>query len=786
MTQRTGSVGDDPGAAARAAQWAPTAGRIGVSCSGGGVRSASFCLGGLQALREAGILARAAYLTAVSGGSYIAAGHAVANGPPKPMPKDMPPAADPAERRCPTPWTQGSPEESAFRHHSATIAPTSRVAIKALVRLVNGIFVNAVLLAALGFAVAHPLGWIAGWVHPDLRLGPTATSLVGVRRASLRLDHPAVLGGGVLAGLAWAAYLVRVLGRPMVTPVRRAVEVVGRASIAATALVVVPTLLVPLGIRYLLPVLGLVPTFAATHPTVHAGSASVTAPAAADGTGLEAVPYLLGVAAAAGSAALTWARRAAFARRRVLAPLLPAIVLPPLALIALVQQAAYGAANGPSGTLVGFGVGRSGPPDAVRWLIVVAALVAFGLLVDAHAWSLHPFYKARLNDGYAVQRRTDGTAGPVDYWAGALKLSEFRTAERPPLPCPEGDPLASVVPGVTEAPRAWPAQAGAHPLRVPPSSAATDAGPQIVVCAAANVTEEGFAPPGRKAATFTFSSTEVGGPEVGYVATLDLERILPRRRAQDVTLVAATAISGAAVSPGMGAQTRGSLGRLLALLDIRLGIWLPNPRIVQRLAASSPAARWRGRPGWPWFLAELIGRFKSTARYIYVSDGGHWENLGLVELLRRGCTEVWCLSAAGDGADRFTTLGQAFALARAELGVEVQVDLTPLRAGPSPDAATSADPLVGAGRLAAHGAVLGSIAYPDGTRGRIVIVETALTADLPWAVRAYAEATADFPDVSTGDQLFDHQQFEAYRALGHHQVRQAVAASLSQGRGTTD
>jgi hypothetical protein len=43
----------------------------GLALSGGGVRSAAFCLGALQALNEADVLSRVDYLSTVSGGGYI-------------------------------------------------------------------------------------------------------------------------------------------------------------------------------------------------------------------------------------------------------------------------------------------------------------------------------------------------------------------------------------------------------------------------------------------------------------------------------------------------------------------------------------------------------------------------------------------------------------------------------------------------------------------------------------------------------------------------------------------
>jgi hypothetical protein len=285
------------------------------------------------------------------------------------------------------------------------------------------------------------------------------------------------------------------------------------------------------------------------------------------------------------------------------------------------------------------------------------------------------------------------------------------------------------------------------------------------------------------------------------------------------------AISGAAVSPAMGKMSQGPIGRLFAVLNVRLGVWLPHPEWVNRFIEleRTPAAaggrvpaeadameaalpRWVDRPGWPYLFREVLGRFRFANRYLYVSDGGHWENLGLVELLRRGCTEVVCISAAGDGPSSFATIAEAIALAREELGVEVEIELSPLRALIGELAATAAGgagaaaPSWRARRRAARQllsgglapvarayadrpSAVGTIRYPASARhdgravtGRLVVVEANLTAALPWDVQAFAEGTPRFPDESTSDQFFDHRQFEAYRRLGQYQMDTALSS----------
>ncbi|MBI3082268.1 MAG: patatin-like phospholipase family protein, partial [Gemmatimonadetes bacterium] len=46
-------------------------GKVGLACSGGGIRSATFCLGFFQGLAQHGLLRHVDYLSTVSGGGYF-------------------------------------------------------------------------------------------------------------------------------------------------------------------------------------------------------------------------------------------------------------------------------------------------------------------------------------------------------------------------------------------------------------------------------------------------------------------------------------------------------------------------------------------------------------------------------------------------------------------------------------------------------------------------------------------------------------------------------------------
>jgi hypothetical protein len=227
-------------------------------------------------------------------------------------------------------------------------------------------------------------------------------------------------------------------------------------------------------------------------------------------------------------------------------------------------------------------------------------------------------------------------------------------------------------------------------------------------------------------------------------------------------------MSGAALSPSMGKMTRKPLTFLLALANVRLGVWLPNPRAVMLTPADQ--RKLIGRPR-PWYLIqELLGRNRVNAKYVYVTDGGHYENLGLVELFRRGCTRIFCFDASGGESSK--ELGDAIALARSELGVEVDIDPRPL----IPDKETA---------IAKADTVVGTFRYndPDKTEGTLVYARNVLTApveppdppDAPWDVHAYHEVDPKFPHNSTVDQLYTDQKFEGYRVLGEVAGKRAIA-----------
>jgi hypothetical protein len=349
-------------------------------------------------------------------------------------------------------------------------------------------------------------------------------------------------------------------------------------------------------------------------------------------------------------------------------------------------------------------------------------------------------------------------------------------------------------------------------------------GPRFVSCAAANIRDAERTAPNLRAASFHFGADKIGSPHnaIRDVDTTSYQRALDGTvRRQDITVPAAIAMSGAAISPAMGKQSKGWLSAFMALANARLGVWLPNPQWIRALEptmdratngdASSGTGQSRLAPFWyekprvSYILKEIFGMHAIDDRFLYITDGGHYDNLGLVELLRRGCNRVYVIDASGDEPGVFTTFGQAMALARAELGVHFEVDLHELR-GQDDDIADNYEEkklkLPWRKRTAeARGGVLmhrahkwGKFHYQagdgsGGVEGDICYIQTAVTQDTPWQVRAYWEADPRFPNHSTMDQSFTYEEFEAYRSLGYWAAAEArkdapqvMAAPVAVGR----
>jgi len=253
----------------------------------------------------------------------------------------------------------------------------------------------------------------------------------------------------------------------------------------------------------------------------------------------------------------------------------------------------------------------------------------------------------------------------------------------------------------------------------------------------------------RKAAPFTLTPLHCGAAHLDdrsgrYVATAKYGGSQPG----GISLGTAMAVSGAAVSPNWGYHSSSLTAFIMTLFNARLGAWLPNP-VRPQGAAGQP-----GAPGWRLLKDELFARTDDDRDYVYLSDGGHFDNLGLYEMLRRRCRLIAVVDATRDPDNGCADLGAVIGKARIDMGVQICI-------APADEAGMPAQE--------EDGLSVGLIRYPDGARG-LLLLRPVLTGDAPVDVRAYHAQNRSFPNENTAEQWFTEAQFESHRALGAHQA----------------
>ncbi len=255
----------------------------------------------------------------------------------------------------------------------------------------------------------------------------------------------------------------------------------------------------------------------------------------------------------------------------------------------------------------------------------------------------------------------------------------------------------------------------------------------------------------RKAESFTMSRLHCGSLHVGYRPTAEY--------GHEITLGTALAISGAAANPNMGYHSSPMVAFLMTLFNVRLGWWLGNP-------GPSGAKTWRrSGPGYavgPLF-SEAVGNTTDRYKYVNLSDGGHFENLGLYEMVLRRCHFVVVSDAGEDPECSFADLGEAVRKIRVDFGIPIEFG--PMSIYPR----SQIDTLKGPGHNSAIGRIRYSVvdgsAAPDGI---LVYIKPACYGDEPRDIYEYFKTSKTFPHESTADQFFSESQFESYRMLGSH------------------
>ena len=368
---------------------------------------------------------------------------------------------------------------------------------------------------------------------------------------------------------------------------------------------------------------------------------------------------------------------------------------------------------------------------SVAYAILAVAQVSLWPFFNVNSNSLHQLYRDRLGSAFLFRR--NGEDGPLE-GADRFLLSQF----------------------------------------------VSEASPYHLINAALNVPGSQFANRrGRNADFFLFSKRFVGSELTGYVNTTLAEAAMDGLNAGT-----AMAISGAAAAPNMGMASMRPLSPTIALLNVRLGRWMRHPYDIVKYAKTSKLAQWwRGRPGPKRLLSEAF--FKSgtdvaeldkasdrDAGFIFLTDGGHIENLGVYELLRRRCSLIVAVDAEADTNYDFSSLVQLERFARIDLGARIVLDWPPIgersrrvsKSFAAGERTSQAGPHV----------AIGLIDYPPAAQncpreqGVLVYIKSSMSGDENDYVIDYKRRNSAFPQESTIDQLFSEEQFEVYRALGEH------------------
>ena len=282
---------------------------------------------------------------------------------------------------------------------------------------------------------------------------------------------------------------------------------------------------------------------------------------------------------------------------------------------------------------------------------------------------------------------------------------------------------------------------------------------------------------------------------------------------ETLTLGQWTGISGAAFSTGLGSRTAFGLSFLAAFANVRLGYWWdsqakPGSKYYDKQHNGRRKARQASRfgdafttlfPVQSHLIDEFLGRFHGTGRIRWnLSDGGHFENMGAYELIRRRVRLIVIVDSEADPDYEFEGLGNFVRKARLDFGAEIRFlgrqELDQLannqdRHGSQAQTAnlkyvgTLSD--LGAASTVAEGsesvdqhdrnvhrsrahAALAQVRY-DGepqVRSWIVYVKPTLAGDEPVDIANYRATYPSFPQQTTKDQFFDEPQWESYRKLG--------------------
>lgn len=763
-------VGDDEPPVQEEGLMTPTEGDV-ICCSGGGIRSASFSLGALQVLNDAGVYADARAVLGVSGGGYIASAMHVVR-------------ARSDEVLAPQPFDPGSPEVAWLGRNSRYLFASLQVATSAGLTLAFGIGVNVFLLGVALLLAASWLGWfyatsggISAWNDDQA----VALQFVG-NWGFLHWTWLLFLAVGIL----WvgANALDRVVRVPWIRGLRE--------SLASAVWVVLPIVLVTHGVPRLLVAVHNYTTVR-DNPLARLlsllGFSHADPASAANASGLS-----LGVVLISVSAVVTAVRRplkdvgklpgplrrALTAVVNVVLPWTAVGVLGIVAVLVLVRRIAGVVSNG----------GDLGPWSAWVWIAVTMLLLR--LLTDANRTSLHTFYRERLSRAFMLERLPDNKVQQVPY-VEPLRFSQLRSGRPELMSCAvanvsDGDLVPTdrncvpfvfthdwigisdeTFPSKSRAPSILFERAADRRCRLVTVPAAMAISGAAISPLAGRFTRS-FAP---YRAVLALANARLGVwvPNPLWMDVRSQERRLVRLRQKDdlrAALMLKPDDKRSAYLDELSEEVSKRNRRWLLSIKHDLGVTAGTPGDAPDRtstgvdpAAANRASIWevaqdviaavRDQPFAFRLMKEAFGRTSVYDRFLYVTDGGHFDNLGLVEALRLKPKRVFVIDASSDTEDSFTVLASAIATARIDLGCEIAIDIDPMRRGTS---------------TARRAWASGTATYPDKQQTTVHFVKAIVTKQLPPDLVSYAATNPAFPRTSTGQQLYGEFDLEAYRTLG--------------------
>ena len=355
--------------------------------------------------------------------------------------------------------------------------------------------------------------------------------------------------------------------------------------------------------------------------------------------------------------------------------------------------------------------------EAWKILVLMGAfgLIGFfvGYVVNVNQFSLHAMYNARLTRAYLGASRAGRDRKP-HWFTGfdrADKIDMWQLAER------QGKTLF-----------------------------------HVVNTAMNLVSGKELAWQERMARSFTISPLHCGSWDLGYRPS--------RYYDGGINLGSAITISGAAANPNMGYHSSPLVAILMTLFNVRLGWWAGNPGEKGKNSWFRKGPRHAALP----LLAEAFGYTTAEFMDVNLSDGGHFENLGLYEMVLRRCHRIVVVDSGRDTSFVFDDLGNAIRKIRIDFGIRIDIVTTMLE----PD-----EKGIHLARCA-----VGEIHYEEVDRdapvGQLIYIKPVLRKDEPVDVRNYAAAHPEFPHETTSDQWFSESQLESYRMLARHTMEQIL------------